>query len=130
MKKLAKILALALAVMMLLGSVSLAETDLEYVKNKGVLVVGITDFEPMDYKDEAGEWIGFDRGDQLNSADLVGGKVTIGDEVLEVDLLAGFLAFAAGIDNDGNIEDVLDFSDAGFDFRLTITGGIVFGVFG
>ena len=60
MKKLAKILALALAVMLLLGSVALAETDLEYVKNKGVLVVGITDFEPMDYKDESGEWIGFD----------------------------------------------------------------------
>ena len=60
MKKMAKILALALAVMMLLGSVVLAETDMEYVKNKGVLVVGITDFEPMDYKDEAGEWIGFD----------------------------------------------------------------------
>ena len=60
MKKLAKILALALAAVMLLGSVALAETDLEYVKNKGVLVVGITDFEPMDYKDESGEWIGFD----------------------------------------------------------------------
>ena len=35
-------------------------TDLEYVKAKGTLVVGITDFEPMDYKDEAGNWIGFD----------------------------------------------------------------------
>ena len=35
-------------------------TDLEYVKAKGTLVVGITDFAPMDYKDEAGNWIGFD----------------------------------------------------------------------
>ncbi len=35
-------------------------SDLEYVKDKGTLVVGITDFEPMDYKDEGGEWIGFD----------------------------------------------------------------------
>ena len=35
-------------------------SDLEYVKGKGTLVVGITDFEPMDYKDESGEWIGFD----------------------------------------------------------------------
>ncbi len=37
-----------------------AESDLEYIKAKGTLVVGITDFEPMDYKDENGEWIGFD----------------------------------------------------------------------
>lgn len=35
-------------------------TDLEYVVAKGTLVVGITDFEPMDYKDESGKWIGFD----------------------------------------------------------------------
>ena len=38
-----------------------ADSDLEYVKSKGKLVVGITEFEPMDYKDkDSGEWIGFD----------------------------------------------------------------------
>ena len=37
-----------------------AESDLSYVQTKGTLVVGITDFAPMDYKDENGEWIGFD----------------------------------------------------------------------
>ena len=37
-----------------------AESDLAYVQEKGTLVVGITEFEPMDYKDENGEWIGFD----------------------------------------------------------------------
>ena len=37
-----------------------AKSDLAYVKEKGTLVVGITEFEPMDYKDENGEWIGFD----------------------------------------------------------------------
>ena len=37
-----------------------AESDLAYVKEEGTLVVGITEFEPMDYKDENGEWIGFD----------------------------------------------------------------------
>ncbi len=36
------------------------ESDLAYVQDKGTLVVGMTDFEPMDYKNEAGEWIGFD----------------------------------------------------------------------
>ena len=35
-------------------------SDLSYIKDKGTLVVGITDFEPMDYKDESGTWIGFD----------------------------------------------------------------------
>ena len=37
-----------------------AESDMAYVKEKGTLVVGMTDFKPMDYKDETGEWIGFD----------------------------------------------------------------------
>ena len=37
-----------------------AESDLAYVKEKGVLVVGITDYAPMDYKNEEGEWVGFD----------------------------------------------------------------------
>ncbi len=36
------------------------ESDLAYIQGKGTLVVGITDFEPMDYKDESGNWIGFD----------------------------------------------------------------------
>lgn len=37
-----------------------AESDLAYVQEKGSLAVGITNFAPMDYQDEAGEWIGFD----------------------------------------------------------------------
>ena len=37
-----------------------ADSDLAYVQGKGTLVVGITEFEPMDYQDENGEWIGFD----------------------------------------------------------------------
>ncbi|HIY21746.1 MAG TPA: transporter substrate-binding domain-containing protein [Candidatus Flavonifractor merdigallinarum] len=36
------------------------ESDLQYVKDKGTLVVGITNFEPMDYQDADGNWIGFD----------------------------------------------------------------------
>ncbi len=34
--------------------------DLKSIKEKGKLVVGITDFEPMDYKDADNNWIGFD----------------------------------------------------------------------
>lgn len=37
-----------------------ADSDMAYVKEKGTLVVGITDFEPMDYQNADGEWIGFD----------------------------------------------------------------------
>ena len=36
------------------------ESDLAYVKDKGTLIVGMTDFAPMDYKDGGDEWIGFD----------------------------------------------------------------------
>ena len=36
------------------------ESDLAYVQDKGTLVVGITEFEPMDYQDENGNWVGFD----------------------------------------------------------------------
>lgn len=35
------------------------QSDLEYVKEKGTLVVGITDFAPMDYKNGE-QWTGFD----------------------------------------------------------------------
>ena len=35
-------------------------SDLAYVQDKGTLVVGITEFEPMDYQDENGNWVGFD----------------------------------------------------------------------
>lgn len=37
-----------------------ADSDLAYVQSKGTLVVGITEFEPMDYQDASGNWIGFD----------------------------------------------------------------------
>lgn len=36
------------------------DSDVAYIKDKGTLIVGITEFEPMDYRDESGEWIGFD----------------------------------------------------------------------
>ena len=42
------------------NSKSSSESDIEYIQDKGTLVVGITDFEPMDYKDDNDEWIGFD----------------------------------------------------------------------
>lgn len=63
--KMTKILAVVMAVLMMAlcfaGCGEKKEaTDMEYVKEKGKLVVGITDFAPMDYQDENGNWIGFD----------------------------------------------------------------------
>ena len=58
-----------------------AESDLEYVKANGKLVVGITDFEPMDYKDESGNWIGFDADMAKAFAESLGVEV----EFVEID---------------------------------------------
>lgn len=59
-----KIIALILAAMMLLTCLTAcgadADSDMAYVKKNGKLVVGITEYEPMDYKDDNGEWTGFD----------------------------------------------------------------------
>ena len=55
-----KLFSLVLSAMLLMGvCAAIAEGDLEYVQSKGTLVVGITDFAPMDYLQD-GEWIGFD----------------------------------------------------------------------
>ena len=58
-----------------------AESDLAYVKDKGTLVVGITDFAPMDYQDDAGEWIGFDADMAKAFAESLGVDV----EFVEID---------------------------------------------
>ena len=58
-----------------------AESDLAYVKDKGVLVVGITDFAPMDYKNEEGEWIGFD----ADMAKFFAGELGVEVEFVEID---------------------------------------------
>ncbi len=43
------------------SSASSADSDVQYIKDKGTLTVGITDFAPMDYKEDGSdEWIGFD----------------------------------------------------------------------
>ncbi len=59
-----KVFAITLAVLMLLGCFAGCNqqngSDMEYVKKKGKLVVGITEYAPMDYKDDNGNWIGFD----------------------------------------------------------------------
>ena len=59
-----KIIALVLALLMMVTCFAAcgadSGSDLEYIQKKGKLIVGITDYEPMDYKDENGQWTGFD----------------------------------------------------------------------
>lgn len=51
---------------------SAADSDVAYIQGKGSLIVGITEFEPMDYKDDSGEWIGFDADMARIVADKLG----------------------------------------------------------
>lgn len=69
---------------------SATDSDMAYVKDKGTLVVGITDFEPMDYKDADGNWIGFDADMAKAFAKSLGVNVefveiTWDNKVLELD---------------------------------------------
>lgn len=48
------------------------DSDVAYIQRKGTLVIGITDFEPMDYKDASGNWIGFDADMAREVADRLG----------------------------------------------------------
>ncbi len=98
-----KILALVLAVLMMFSLVAcggnnddvatpddaaspsdavVADSDLQYIKDKGTLIVGITDYAPMDYK-EAGsdEWTGFD----AEFARAVAAELGVTAEFIEID---------------------------------------------
>lgn len=56
------------------------QSDLEYIKEKGTLVVGITDFAPMDYK-EGDQWIGFD----ADMAKAFAASLGVNVEFVEID---------------------------------------------
>lgn len=94
MKVLKRVLVLTVLAVMLLSMGACGSkadlTDYEYVKDKGTLVVGITDFAPMDYKDENGEWIGYDADLARAFAEELGVEVSFqviewGNKILELD---------------------------------------------
>ena len=61
MKKMfALLLALVLALSCLTACGASSGSDLAYIQKKGTMIVGITEYEPMDFKDADGNWTGFD----------------------------------------------------------------------
>lgn len=59
----AAMMAMALlmtTVFAMVGCQGATTDDLKAVKDAGKIVVGITEYAPMDYRDENGEWTGFD----------------------------------------------------------------------
>jgi polar amino acid transport system substrate-binding protein len=58
-----------------------SDGDVADIVGRGKFVVGITNFEPMDYQDENGEWIGFD----ADMAKLVAEKLGVEIEFIEID---------------------------------------------
>lgn len=61
MKKIiAMLLVMVLALSLLTACGGKSASDLDTIKKNGKIVVGITDYAPMDYKDENGNWTGFD----------------------------------------------------------------------
>ena len=91
MKK--KLLAVALTISMVASLASCGKSDksdLAKIKDNGTLVVGITNFEPMDYKDEKGNWVGFDADMAAAFAESIGVKVKFTDidwdnKIMELD---------------------------------------------
>ena len=66
-------------------------SDLFAVQEKGTLVVGVTDFPPMDYQ-ENGKWVGFDAELSEIFADSIGVEV----EFIEIDWDNKILELNAG----------------------------------
>ncbi|MBR1855335.1 MAG: transporter substrate-binding domain-containing protein [Lachnospiraceae bacterium] len=60
---------------------SASDSDVAYIQGKGTLVVGITDFAPMDYKDDKDQWIGFD----ADMARVVAERMGVTVEFVEID---------------------------------------------
>ena len=89
-----KLLALLMAVLMVVsfascgGSVDepVASPDVEvasdwdYIQEKGVMVIGVTNYPPMNYMDDNGAWTGFD----TEFAQAVGEKLGVAVEFVEI----------------------------------------------
>ncbi len=84
MKKITKIMSMVLALVMtmalLAGCTSNADSDYKYIKDKGSLIIGITQYPPMNFYDGDGKLIGFD----TEFAEAVCAKLGIKAEFIEI----------------------------------------------
>ena len=60
---------------------SASDSDVAYIQGKGTLIVGLSDFAPMDYKDDKDQWIGFD----ADMARVVAERMGVTVEFVEID---------------------------------------------
>lgn len=82
MKAFSALMALCVCLALFCGceEKSSSDSDLAYIQGKGTLIVGITDYAPMDYKDSDGNWTGFD----AEFARLIGEKLGVKVEFFEL----------------------------------------------
>ena len=81
MKKFITLLSLLNIMLVGCANTNGSSSDIAYIKDKGTLIVGITDFAPMDYQDDKGEWIGFD----ADVAKLVANDLGVEIKFVEID---------------------------------------------
>lgn len=80
-----KLLSVIMAAMMLLavagcGGNTASDSDWAAVQDKGVMTIGVTNYPPMNYLDDNGDWTGFD----TEFAQAVGEKLGIAVEFVEI----------------------------------------------
>ncbi len=71
-------MALMMTALCFTGCGNKSGSDLAYIQEKGKMIVGITEYAPMDYRDENGQWTGFD----ARFAEAVGEKLGVDVEFL------------------------------------------------
>lgn len=63
-----------------------SDSDVQYIQDKGKLIVGITEFAPMDYQDANGQWIGFDADMAKLVAEKLGVEVEVEFQIINWDM--------------------------------------------
>ena len=98
-----------------------SDSDVDYIKSQGKMIVGITEFEPMDYKDKDDKWIGFD----ADMARLVGEKLGVDVEFVVIDWDNKVIELdAKSIDCIWNGMTITDELAKSIDFSLSYSGNM------
>ena len=92
MKKFVKLIAVMLLVCLCLTACGSAGGDIATIEKNGKIVVGITEYAPMDYLDENGEWTGFD----AEFARAVAAELGVEAEFIEIDWDNKFFELESG----------------------------------